>query len=255
MLKIFLPDLGGSRYYQLDTLRFFFAVVVVAVHFGYNKTLVPSGGLAVDFFFVLSGFVIAPWILRTNIGFSDFAWRRFARMYPLHIVTLFAVLAIYLFTGNNQVRQYPEGNLFTFVSHLLLLQNMGLNENLAWNWPSWSISVELWLNILFLYFLVRYKMTVAAVIVVIASYSLLYMDKGAFSYLHNQLVGGILQGGMVRCLGGLALGYLCYLSYQAIKAIFGPATSRLGRFIEFFVLDICRVSVHRRRDLFRNEVP
>ncbi len=60
------------------------------------STLPPFANISlwVDFFFVLSGFVIAHAYLdrlRTGLGLGTFMVRRFARLYPLHLFTLILV--------------------------------------------------------------------------------------------------------------------------------------------------------------------
>ncbi|URI11060.1 acyltransferase [Aquincola tertiaricarbonis] len=59
---------------------------------------IPFGRAGVDFFFVLSGFIMY-WIHRTDIGQPDslgrFAWKRAARIYPLYWLVLAALVAIY----------------------------------------------------------------------------------------------------------------------------------------------------------------
>lgn len=59
---------------------------------------VPFGRAGVDFFFVLSGFIMF-WIHRTDIGQPEslgrFAWKRAARIYPLYWLVLAALVAIY----------------------------------------------------------------------------------------------------------------------------------------------------------------
>ena len=53
------PHSQPERFIQLDAMRFFFAVIVVLVHtIGFRLTLI-HGGYAVDFFFILSGFVLS----------------------------------------------------------------------------------------------------------------------------------------------------------------------------------------------------
>ena len=115
--------------------------------------LLAKGYLAVDFFFLLSGFVI--WMtwgerIRTG-GFASvpgFLQRRVARVWPLHIVMLGFGVAIALtlqFTGRGS-DQFPWHEL---PLHILLLQNWGFTPHLTWNDPAWSISCELAAYLLF----------------------------------------------------------------------------------------------------------
>ncbi len=112
-----------------------------------------KGYLAVDLFFILSGFVI--WYnyadkLRTG-GWAEarlFLWRRFARVWPLHAVVLaaFAALALLLSATGRDASAYPLSEL---PLHILLVQNWGLTDALSWNHPAWSISTELAAYLLF----------------------------------------------------------------------------------------------------------
>jgi peptidoglycan/LPS O-acetylase OafA/YrhL len=106
------------------------------------------GFLAVDLFFILSGFVM--WLTYAD-RFQDLGWRysreflarRLARIYPLHVaVMLFALWFVFLWwaTGRGVPGQYPLAEL---PLHFLLIQNWGFTDRLTWNDPAWSISTEL----------------------------------------------------------------------------------------------------------------
>lgn len=107
-----------------------------------------KGYLAVDLFFVLSGFVM--WLTYGDTfqkhGLSaapKFLWRRIARIYPLHFLIILATMAYagtLAFAGKPNDLQYPFAEL---PYHFLLIQNWWLTDFLTWNDPSWSISAEL----------------------------------------------------------------------------------------------------------------
>ncbi|GJE40068.1 acyltransferase family protein [Methylobacterium persicinum] len=150
-----------DRFLALDGLRGVAAVTVVLTHimarWPTHLPLVPfikGGYLAVDVFFVLSGFVIAHAYgerLPASPGaVASFLGRRWLRIYPLH----FAMLALLLgleglklvaewrgahpdvapFSGSNDVTGLTE-NLF-------LVQSFVPAPRFGWNAPSWSISAE-----------------------------------------------------------------------------------------------------------------
>lgn len=110
--------------------------------------LLAKGYLAVDFFFLLSGFVI--WLTYADRlrddgvrGIPRFLWRRIARIWPLHATVLSAgaVLALMLAaTGRHDPTRFPFEEL---PLHFLLVQDWGFAEALRWNDPAWSISCEL----------------------------------------------------------------------------------------------------------------
>lgn len=119
-------------------------MLVVVVHWGPLFPDIIAGGLrtgmaGVSFFYLLSGFVLA-WTARSNDTKSRFYLRRFARVYPLHVVTwIVAVLLIGLsaYEHHTSVR---EG-----LAALLLVQSWvpDLDYVFAANTVSWSLSCEL----------------------------------------------------------------------------------------------------------------
>lgn len=106
-----------------------------------------KGYLAVDFFFMLSGFVL--WLgygarlhERRWRDAPRFLGRRIARIWPLHMAILAATLALALVfeaSGRRDAAQYPWDQL---PLHVLLIQNWGFTSALTWNDPAWSISCE-----------------------------------------------------------------------------------------------------------------
>ena len=120
---------------------------------GWAIAALAKGYLAVDLFFILSGFVI--WYnyadkLRHG-GWAEarlFLWRRFARVWPLHAAVLLGFVgfvALLLATGRDTAG-YPLGEL---PLHFALVQNWGFTHDLSWNHPAWSISTELAAYLLF----------------------------------------------------------------------------------------------------------
>jgi peptidoglycan/LPS O-acetylase OafA/YrhL len=109
--------------------------------------VLSKGYLAVDLFFMLSGFVL--WLnysdrLRRD-GFGavpKYLARRVARVWPLHLFIL-ALTIVYAglvaATGTLNTAHYPWAEL---PLHVLLIHNWGFTGALTWNDPSWSISGE-----------------------------------------------------------------------------------------------------------------
>lgn len=147
------------RFEALDSWRGLCALWVVLYHFRavshvYDWLWVRTGDIAVDFFFVLSGFVLTHAYgneLESNSARWRFLIRRFGRLYPLHFVTLVAVLCLECarwaaettlnaplgrpaFTGDTTPWALP--------ANFLLIHALGLFRDFTWNIPSWSISVE-----------------------------------------------------------------------------------------------------------------
>src|SRR5689334_5647149 len=147
------------RFRALDGWRGLCALLVAAHHlevhgFLYWQPLVRNAWLFVDFFFVLSGFVMAHAYgekLSQGVGFRAFVIRRFGRLWPLHAAVLAALVAIE-FSHLAIQHWHPvvgEHAAFTFsrspfavLTNLFLVQALGFHPFDTWNGPAWSISVE-----------------------------------------------------------------------------------------------------------------
>jgi len=153
-----------QRLNSLDVVRGVAALVVAIYHWTHLKEfgampwaslLAPAyqyGWIAVDLFFVLSGFVFF-WRYRQEVATGDisagrFAWLRIARLYPLHLATLLLVLALQSVIARNGAGpfQYPTTD---FWFHVGMLQGFVPH---SYNGPSWSISIEMVLYGLFFLF-------------------------------------------------------------------------------------------------------
>lgn len=190
-----------------------------------------KGYLAVDLFFMLSGFVM--WLnygarLRAEgvAGAPAFWWRRFARIWPLHIAILGAmgVSALLLLATGRDTENYPLAEL---PLHVLLLQNWGLTAELAWNHPAWSISTELAAYLLFPLAVVAVrweKMRPLALVASVAGLALVL--HGVFTLAGAQSLGDqITRLGLVRCIAEFGMGMLLANLWQAWR---GPGAMALG---------------------------
>ncbi len=108
-----------------------------------------------DFFFVLSGFVLAKtyWTeSRRFLIFQNVA-ERIARLYPLHFVTLLIVavgqwiLAVLL---GQDYFIYTFNDSYHFVLNLGLANYLGPQAGYSFNGPAWSISTEFLAGVVFL---------------------------------------------------------------------------------------------------------
>ena len=143
----------------LTSVRFFFAMMVVVGHFT-GKFAAEFGTLpafvynmaplAVSWFFVLSGFIIAYNYpeLSTNKQRRDFLILRVARLWPVHCVVLTAAVLFLYVTHNSYLQRHEDWLLF----HYTLTQTWTMNADMAngYNGPSWSVSNELFFYIAYI---------------------------------------------------------------------------------------------------------
>jgi peptidoglycan/LPS O-acetylase OafA/YrhL len=152
---------------QLTGVRAVAAMWVVAGHFqGVWATLFPSlrpllpltsaADLGVDLFFGLSGFILAHNYLRqfqmiSSIDYRRFLGMRLARMYPVHLFTLLALLVGVLLGHLAHFRfNMPERlGVEQFLQNVVLIHAWAVPWAPSWNGPAWSISAEWFAYLLF----------------------------------------------------------------------------------------------------------
>lgn len=111
-----------------------------------------SGYIRVEVFFILSGFVLAynyAGRVHTRAGYRTFLWARFARLYPVYLVTMALAMAVnvviwYLALGNLHGLPFPLGNFF---ANLFMLGSVP--GFMSYNSPAWSLSCEVGLYLIF----------------------------------------------------------------------------------------------------------
>jgi len=145
------------RYATLDGLRGVAAICVVLHHtniYRDSAALAPRGALAVDFFLMLSGFVIAKTYqerLHSGLSLASFAKRRLIRLYPVALVgLLFGVFKLV----SESALGYEGPNLTQVIIacglNIFLLPYWAASpfrgEMFPTNPPIWSLFAELGLN-------------------------------------------------------------------------------------------------------------
>ncbi|GAB2472839.1 hypothetical protein GCM10027082_25250 [Comamonas humi] len=124
------------------------------------------GGLwRVQWFWLLSGFTFFHiYGQRRDIAVRVFLGQRFARLYPLHFATLCLVAALQVasqqWLGHFQI--YPANDAYHFTLHVFFASAWGLQTGFSFNYPVWSLSVELLVLGLFLVYLRNVRVTLAS---------------------------------------------------------------------------------------------
>ncbi|MGK2910001.1 MAG: acyltransferase family protein [Sphingobium sp.] len=171
-----------------------------------------KGYLAVDFFFLLSGFVIYLSAHRAMLkdgpaAIKPFLLRRFARIYPLYgvMLALTVLFALILEAVRGAADGYPWREL---PLHVAMLQNWGLTDQLSWNHPAWSISAETAAYLIFPLLVLgtpisyaRRSNLLAGMILTLTALAVIMMENG-----ETILGGDIPQFGLIRCLAEFTCG-------------------------------------------------
>lgn len=268
--KKFLKFYNCDQFYLINLARTFAAICVVLQHYqhfffvGPNsyqdsfvragqpfyeiiKPLYLFGGVSVQFFFVLSGFIFfliyKDKIYSKNINFKKFFILRFSRLYPLHILTLFLVLILQYYHEylNGEFFVHTANNFKNFILHLFLIQQWGFTMPWAFNAASWSISVELLLYLTF-YFLVK------KIIKNIFRTSIILILIFILNILIQPFLSHVIVGFLCFYTGGIT--YFVYkklciiIKINQLNAFYVIALLALidfivfGKFLNFYFLDI-----------------
>ncbi|UOQ57706.1 acyltransferase [Leucobacter allii] len=139
-----LDVLTGLRWWAAF-LVFLYHMRVFAPLPGPINLLFDQGYFGVTFFFVLSGFVLT-WSMRPGVRTSTFYWRRFARIWPAHIVALLIAIPVFYTLG-----PVPEGSflkpfdLGILLLSVVVLQGWWANPAILFsgNPAAWTLTVEM----------------------------------------------------------------------------------------------------------------
>jgi peptidoglycan/LPS O-acetylase OafA/YrhL len=161
-----IAALAGARAFPpLMIVMFHFSEGHHYSHFRPLDLLATRGYLWVEFFFVLSGFILThvywprlPDLLRRS-GYLAFLRARLIRLYPLHLFLLLLLLAMVLglralaaqggYLSIFDIAWHQDVSVKGFFLSLVLMQAWNTMQSLTWNGVSWFVSVEFALCLVF----------------------------------------------------------------------------------------------------------
>lgn len=229
------PD-TKPHYNILDGLRGVAAITVVCYHIfeayatSHLDQRINHGYLAVDFFFILSGFVVGyayddRW---GTMKTKDFIKRRIIRLHPMVVMGAVIGAIMFYFQGCSvwDVSKVTLMALFiaTFINALLIPATLGteirgLGEMYPLNGPSWSLFFEYIGNILYALFIRKLSTKALAWVVFVAGCGLaIFAILGPYGDICAgfSLTGIEFTGGFLRLLFAFSAGLL-------LTRIFKPA--------------------------------
>ena len=235
------PSASTGQLPSLTSLRGLAALWVVLYHYcvqcfpnldvAHYTQLIGKGYLAVDMFFMLSGFVMTHVYYRAfsdsngiMLHYRGFLVARIARLYPLHIfmLLLFVATAVtsQLMAGSvtSPLQSIPlkgPESVTAFLANIFMLQGLEAGK-LSWNYPSWSISVEFMAYLAFPLALplvwraphpVKF---VLGLLLFCALGWLAFLKKGDFDQWDGPIA-------LLRCLPEFLLGTLLYVTFRVTR--------------------------------------
>lgn len=235
-----------ARFRALDSWRGVAATLVVLYHCVFlgalnDNAFVRSGYLFVDFFFVLSGFVIAQAYgdkLGDPSAALGFVIRRFGRLWPLHIVMLCAFAAaeavnMALHAQGSDAEAFRlsvnDNTLYSFATNIVMLNAFDLHRSITWNGASWSIGAEFYTYLVFTGLMMFARGAALRIAALLAFGGALVVV--AFS-THRPLMDATYDLGAARCLYGFFVGVIVQSAFSRER--FGAL--RQATALEFCVL-------------------
>lgn len=205
-----------------------------------DSFLITRMYLMVDFFFVLSGFIMCHVYaenFRSSVNgqsFKKFTIARFARVYPLHVFSLIltSLFLFLLYQSGMQVSPIidTENSIYSLFTNVFLLHSMNFHQWFTFTHASWSISVEWWMYMIFPFLVAPFlKLPKAGRFVVVGLCIAGYLGVGyvllpmttvpdSISFLRPEgtppySLNVSYQYGIFRCFFGFVIGMVVYLSY------------------------------------------
>ena len=218
----------------LDGMRGVAAVAVVIFHFmefavpDYHHNFIAHSYLAVDFFFCLSGFVIAyayDQKIKT-MGTYEFLKLRLIRLHPLVVIgSVIGLICFIIDPISNLFESYGAGKtLLMFLSSCLLIPYPIVTERyfnlFHLNPPTWSLFWEYIANIFYVVVLFKLKNKMLWILTIVAA-ALLCWEAYRSTYLGVGWGGDNFAGGGIRVFFSFLAGMLVYRSRWIIRTRLG----------------------------------
>lgn len=232
----------------LDGLRGIAALSVVTFHFmeiaysDYSQNFIGHGFLAVDFFFCLSGFVIAYAYddRMSKIGILEFFKSRLIRLHPLVVLgSVLGLLAFVFDPFGGHPELYSAGKIaLVFVLSVLLIPFPVVADRafnlFSFNAPAWSLFWEYVANIFYALILCRIRKPYLVALIIISAIVIFYI-----AYRSGNLMGGWSGGtfwdGCGRVSYSFLAGMLIYRFNLIIKNKLGFAGLSVLLFLAFLI--------------------
>lgn len=219
-----------KRNYEIEFWRFAFTIFICLYHFRnacYGNTNLFAGGyIAVEFFFIVSGFLLISSYENKNSDFDkeknkplEYTIHRIFKLYP-HYLFSFIVLFIFITIKSGNSFKDVIKRIMNSIWEILMFQMSGVQINMddLVNAQTWYISVLIIIGYVIYFLLENYKKTFIQLIApfsIILIYSFYSRNIG-----HLDVWGGFTMGislGLLRGFAGMSIGCISYIIVKRLK--------------------------------------
>ena len=219
---------------QIEFLRFFMALIIVFFH--KYEAIIPRGFLAVEFFFILTGYLMAKSLNKSNENDSNgslvnYIGHKIGAFYPELIIALLMGFIYDLFSTcivESNYRDFIVASLRNVLQNLALLRMTGIAGTWATCVPAWYLSSMIIALIILVPILRKHKqpflyLTLALLLYKIPMHQLKGLEEESFAdWVSFTYVGNI------RAIAGILLGSV---GYEVVKLSSNIKFSCLHRLI------------------------
>lgn len=241
-----------ERFYALDSFRGICALSVAVHHMHISGSIAEIGffrnaNFLVEFFFVLSGFVLAhTYVLQEAFDLKKFCISRTFRLLPLHWLMLAAIVLLefgklFAYKKGFMLNNIPFTGDYSppeLIPNFFLIQSWTDSTSpVSFNYPSWSISVEYYMYMIFatvLFFLNKIIYVIWGLIAIIA-FSILYTGSELLTIPVARGLSCFFSGALsyvlfsrIRRLEKLGLWGMTALEISSLVAVVVVITSDIG---------------------------
>lgn len=192
--------------------RGIFALFIFLLHFWgiyIGKSLFETSYLAVEGFFIISGYLLAKELDgKSDILLFNIIRKKIRKLYPKYILSILILVCLWIVIPD--IGRYFSVELTSLFGEIFLLQCSGFFPFKLVNGVSWFVSALMIVTVIELTFykLIKEKIYLILPFIILIAYSIIYLSCGNLD-CHGQRYGVLLLG-IVRASGGISLGMLCF---------------------------------------------
>lgn len=217
-----------KRNNSIEAFRFLFICVICLWHFNGVTTFIKHGYIAVEFFFIVSGFYLyRAYKKHSDIGTLDYTLHKVKKFLPPFIISFVLLLLLdreqYIYPPSNITPDAVLSKYFVHLHELFFCQGIGFTDRVAVNHPLWFISILLFSGGILYSLLRNYNQKAISLIIPVLTvlgfnYMLMNGNHSLAPFCSSFIPG--LNTGIVRGITEMGLGILtAYIFERKIDTI------------------------------------